>query len=156
RAAAAEGAAQVPESLHVARRIEDAVPMLVTTHIELTVAGKARDITIPAALLPGFVAYAQEATLPVRLQADGSVVAQARAGTWSSDITGRSTAPAQGLTLPKTADREEVWSFLAHDELRRVAIAAPAIDPKQAVMPDTWRELPAYRLRAGETLAFPQ
>jgi hypothetical protein len=157
RAPAAEGgAAPVPESLHVARRIEDGVPMLVTTHVELTVAGKPREIMIPAVLLPGFVAFAQSATLPVRLQADGGVVAQARAGAWSIDVTGRSTAPVQALTLPKGVDREEVWSFAGHDELRRVTIAAPAIDPKQAVMPDDWRGLPAWRLRPGETLALQQ
>lgn len=156
-------------SLRTVRLLDDQIPLRLTTHFELTVAGKPREIVLPLALLPGWIAESVESPLPVRLQDDGRLIVQARPGRWTLQIGGRQMSPRQDLTLPASAaaataeatdavegiGADEVWAFAAHNELRLVSIdGATAVDPKQVEMPEAWRRHPAYRLRPGETLRF--
>lgn len=163
-------------SLHTARLIEDQVPLRLSTHYELAVAGRAREIVLPHALLPGLVAESLSSALPLRLREDGSLVLQARAGRWTVDLQARSSAPVQGLSLPaapaaaaasaKAAATtegeaapagEEIWAFAANNDVRLVSVeGAPAVDPKQTVMPQAWQVHPAYRMQPGMTLKLQQ
>lgn len=145
-------------TVHTSRLIDDQVPLRVITHYDIAVSGKAREIELPAALLPGFVPEALSSTLPARLLDGGKLVVQGRPGNWSVDLTGRLMTPVQALTLPAgAASADEVWSFAAHNDVRLVSVeGAPAIDPKQVDMPDAWRAYPAYQLKPGATLKLTQ
>lgn len=134
------------------RRIEDGQPLRVSSRFELTFAGKAREVVLEHALLPGFVAVSLSSPLPARLGADGSLRLQARPGMYVIEVTGRRMDRLFDLSLPEHAGREEIWSWQARRELRTVDIVGATIDPKQAGVPGDWQNLPAYLLRPGEAL----
>jgi len=145
-------------TVHTTRLVDDQVPLRVTTHYDIAISGKAREIQLPAALLPGMVPESIESALPVRLQEQGRLVVQGRPGNWSIEVRGRLMSPALALSLPKeSASPEEIWSFAAHNDVRLVSVeGAQSVDPKQVAMPEPWRAYPAYRLRPGETLKIVQ
>lgn len=144
-------------SVHTTRRIDDGVPLRVSTHIDIAVSGKAREIVLPVALLPGLVPEALESALPARLQEGGALVVQARPGRWTVSLRARLMSPVQALTLPRQATEAEVWSFEARNDVRLVSVeGAPSVDPRQVAMPEDWRSLPAYRLAPGGTLKLVQ
>ncbi len=144
-------------SVHTTRRIDDGVPLRVNTHIEIAVSGKARDLVLPVALLPGLVPEALESALPARLKEGGALIVQARPGRWQIKLRARLMSPVQALTLPAQASEAEVWSFEARNDVRLVSVeGAPSVDPRQVAMPDDWRSLPAYRLVPGGTLKLVQ
>lgn len=148
--------AEASDSLDVktSRLVDDDLPLTVTTAFELRVAGRARAVELPRALLPGFVAMQLDSPLPARLADDGRLVVQARPGAWHIELQARLTAPVQALKLPEGGvSAEEVWVVRAEPELRLIRPEGPApVDPRQAEMPEAWRALPAFRLRPGETL----
>ncbi len=145
-------------TVHTTRLVDDQVPLRVTTHYDIAISGKAREIELPVALLPGLVAESIDSALPVRLQDSGQLLVQGRPGNWSIEVRGRLMSPVQALTLPKgAASPEEIWSFSAHNDVRLVSVeGAVSVDPKQVVMPEPWRAYPAYRLRPGDTLKLVQ
>lgn len=145
-------------TIHTTRLVDDQVPLRVTTHIDIAISGKAREIELPQALLPGFVAESLDSALPVRLQDSGRLVVQGRPGNWTIELRGRLMSPVQALTLPKGgASPEEIWSFAAHNDVRLVSVeGAQSVDPKQVDMPEPWRAYPAYRLRPGDALKLVQ
>jgi hypothetical protein len=138
-------------SVRIFRRVFDDVPARVETAIELTVAGKPREITVPRAVLPGFTALQLRSTLPIRLDG-GDLRVQAVAGkSWVYVLSWRDT-PLSELRLPAGSDAE-VWSFAAVDAVRRVEVEGPVpVDPRQADVPGPWQQLPAWRIKAGEAL----
>ncbi len=138
-------------SVRIFRRVVDDVPARVETAIELTVAGKPREITVPRAVLPGFTALQLRSTLPMHLDG-GDLRVQAVAGkAWVYVQSWRAT-PLSELRLPAGSD-PEVWSFAAVDAVRRVEVQGPvAVDPRQADVPGPWQQLPAWRIQAGEAL----
>ncbi|RZL01857.1 MAG: hypothetical protein EOP36_09745 [Rubrivivax sp.] len=145
-------------TVHTTRLVDDQVPLRVATHYDIAIAGKAREIELPLALLPGLLAESIDSALPVRLLDNGKLVVQGRPGNWSIEVRGRLMSPVQALSLPKgAASPEEIWSFAAHNDVRLVSVeGAVAVDPKQVAMPEPWRAYPAYRLRPGDTLKLVQ
>lgn len=141
-------------SLRVFRQIDDAIPLQAVSRFELAVAGRPREVVLPMALLPEFLPLGLDSPLPARLDAQGRLHVQVRAGTWNVSVTGRLMHATDKLSLPEaSAVTEEIWSFAAHNELRLVNVSGPpAIDPKQAGVPDDWSRLPAYRLQPGQSL----
>ena len=144
------------ESLQIktVRLLDDGVPMGLRTRFQLVVAGKARELSLPHAVLPGWTPSALNSPLPARLQPDGSLRVQARPGAWFVEIDSRRMQALTALKLPEgTASEEETWLVQGHPELRVISVqGASAVDPKQLEMPEEWRQLPAYRLRPGEGL----
>ncbi|MFP4602560.1 MAG: hypothetical protein ACLFNA_06490 [Halochromatium sp.] len=65
------------------------------------------------------------------------------------------SAPTSGLA-PTSASHwppQEIWVFAARPDLRQVELAGvKPIDPRQTRLPAAWQALPAYLMRAGETL----
>lgn len=149
-------AAQAADALelHTSRLIDDQVPLQVTSHFQLAVAGRARQIELPLALLPGMLAVGLDSALPVRLQDNGSLLVQARPGTWTIQLSGRLMTPTASLSLPTGgATAEEVWLFAAHNDLRLVNVEGPpSVDPKLVLMPESWRQYPAYLMKPGDSL----
>lgn len=153
------------------RLIDDGIPMRVTTHYDIAISGKPREIQLPIALLDGFVPESLDSPLPARLHEHGRLRLQGRPGHWTVSITGRLMTPVNALTLPAPATcpadakcapellarpagaPEEIWSFVAHHDLRVVTVEGlPSVDPKQVPLPDAWRAHPAYQVKAGQTM----
>ena len=140
-------------TVQVVRLIDDDLPLTVTTAFELRVAGRARAVELPLAVLPGLRAMQLDSPLPARLTEDGRLIVQARPGNWHLELRARLGTPVQALTLPQAAADEEVWAVQAQPALRLIRPEGPAsVDPRQVEMPEPWRGLPAFRLKPGETL----
>jgi hypothetical protein len=155
-------AAEQPAALEVQvyRLVQDELPVRLVTRIRLQVAGDAREERIAVVLPPGFMPLALDSALPARIDADGRLRAQVRAGSWEVVITARGIGAADELSRPPVGDpgagrwaREEVWSFQGNDRLRiSAAEGAAAIDPIQANVPPEWQGLPAFRMAAESKL----
>jgi hypothetical protein len=149
---AAEQALEV--SVH--RRISDEVPLLLETRVQLRVSGRSREVVLGRALPAGFEPLALSAALPLRLDPDGRLRAQLRAGSWDLVLLARHLGPAQAIALDDpggTWDASEEWVFEAHPALRVASVeGVPAIDPSQAGLPAEWHALPAYLVQPGQTL----
>lgn len=142
----------------VHRLVDDDVPLLLDTRLQLEVSGKGREVLLGPALPAGFTPMLLDSPLPARLEADGRLRLQVRAGRWALRIVARHDGPAATLAAPQPQDAwatNEVWVFQAHPDLRLVTIEdADAVDPQQTDLPPEWRALPAYLMRPGATMTL--
>ena len=137
------------------RKVIDDAPLLIETRLVIDVAGKAREITVANALLPGFATALVSGPVPVRVEGT-SLRAQARPGSHTITVIGRSADRAIALTGPAASDdgpAEEIWVYEAKPSLRVAHVDAIAIAADQTRLPAEWMSLPAYRVLPGE--AFP-
>ncbi len=154
--------------LQVFRHIEDGIPLFVETRLQLEVSGRAREVTFPAALLPGSVAVAVSGDLPARVE-DGALRVQVRGGRYAVRVLARvegrpeslgrpSSSPSGREAGPAAVDwpEREVWVFAADERLRQVELSgAAAIDPSRTELPPEWTTLPAFLVEPGGVLAIP-
>ena len=142
--------------LQVFRRLEEGVPLRLTTRIVLEVAGRPREISLPATLPAGVIPMALVSPLPARLEADGRLVLQVRPGRWELSLQARYPQEATAFPfpdLPEPWPAEELWVYQANTAVRLTEPrGAPALDPRQTELPADWQSLPAYRLTSGVTL----
>jgi hypothetical protein len=140
----------------VHRLIDDDIPLLLETQVQLEVSGKGREVLLGPALPAGFVPLSLSSPLPARLEPDGRLRMQVRAGRWTVALTARHDGPLASLQAPtptETWSKHEVWVFRAHPDLRLVTVeGVDAIDPQQTDLPDDWRVLPAYLMQPGGEL----
>lgn len=153
-----EEAAPRPENtleLWVYRRIEDGVPQHLRTHIEIEVAGDAREIELGPVLPDGFIATSIESDLPVRIEADGRVRVQAVEGSHMLEIGARARNIVERVArvaAPAPWPEEEVWSFRGDPRIRvTVASGGEPIDPSLTGTPFD-SNLPAYVMRGDDAL----
>lgn len=146
--------------LQVFRRIADGVPPFVETRLALEASGRAREVRLAAALLPGSVPVSVSGELPARLEADGALRVQVRGGSFTLSIVARLEGSPGSLSLPARDaaspwPASEVWVFAADEPLRQVDLSgAPGIDPSRTELPEEWRALPAFLMEKGATLNF--
>jgi len=141
--------------VQVYRLIEDDIPLRLVTRLRLRAAGDAREEQLGRVLPAGFIPVSLQGPLPARLESDGALRVQVRAGRFELILTARQAQPAATLSSPREpgSAREEVWSFAANDRLRVAAVEAVAgIDPAQANVPEDWRGYPAFRMAPGSQL----
>jgi hypothetical protein len=145
-------------SLKVYRKLEDGIPMLLTSQLELEVTGAEREVVLGPWLLPGFTPRAFTSDLPAKLEANGQLRVQVKPGQWTLSLLAHSLIAKPSLALPAASDywpSQELWSFEAAPHLRTVQITGGAnIDPSQTTLPQQWRALPAYLLDTGQTLVI--
>lgn len=145
-------------SLEVERRIEDGVPVTLTTRLRLRVSGSSRAVDLGSPLLAGFTATALGGELPLRWTESERLVAQVRPGTWTLTLRARSREPVTSLALddrPAPWPDEELWAFQADPAVRAVRVSgAPGVDPQRTSLPEEWKSLPVYRLATGAALTF--
>jgi hypothetical protein len=145
--------------LQAFRRVRDGIPLFVETRLELEVAGRAREITLPAALLPGTVPVAVSGDLSARVEKDGLRV-QVRGGRYSVSVDARVEGRPKAIGLPKGPPPEpwpprEVWVFAADETQRQVELSGPTpIDPSRTELPEAWRALPAFLVEPGGRLSL--
>ncbi len=143
----------------VHRKVTDEIPLVLTTRIEVDVAGKSREVLLGKTLPDGFVPMSLETPLPARVEADGRLRVQLRPGTWQIMLIARGEGVKKELARPKPEgpwrEGDEVWVFEAKNDLRVVDVeGVPAIDPQQTTLPADWKRLPAYPMKLGDVMRF--
>ena len=150
------------ESLNVQvfRKIEDGVPLVQQLRILLTVSGTPRQITLGLAVGGEFLPLQVQSPLPIRLDNRGRLQMQARPGQWQIQLTLRNSASLSPdkLTIG-TIDGpwppEEIWVFAANPKLRQVEIKnLTPVDPSRTSLPQDWKTLPAYLIKAGDSMSL--
>jgi hypothetical protein len=168
-------------TVRINRLIDDTIPARINTQMELIASGKNQEVVLPNAVLNGFIPIELKSSLPARVDADGKLRVQVRAGRWEIMLVARNQAPLMALPSPlKRADSvagaasaaasspevkssasnvvlpsEEVWAFKAHNELRLVTLEGlTPVDPAQTTLPAAWRQFPSFVVQASETLKF--
>lgn len=157
---ARDAEAQVEDRLQVRayRRIDDGNPFKMTTHLDIEVAGSAREITLGRAELEGFLNVRLTSPLPARIEANGNLRLFAEPGTWQIELESRYPGPINELSTSATTDNwpdQEVWVYVA-DRAQRVASVqgVNAIDASQTGLPNAWRNFPAYLVTPESTLTL--
>lgn len=147
-------------AVSVHRDLADEVPASLATRIQLKVSGKNREVLLGRALPEGFVPMSLVGPLPARIEPDGRLRVQARAGAWDLWITARHEGPLKAVTLPEPGgpwDADEAWVFEARPDLRVVTVeGAPTLDPQQTELPGGWRRFPAFLMKPGTALKLAQ
>jgi len=142
--------------VQVYRLLEDESPVILTTRLRLQVAGDGREEVLSTVLPVGFTPLTLQTALPARIEADGRMRVQVRAGSWEITLSARSMDSAQKISIPVVNGvwpKQEVWSYSANDRLRVSAVeGAAGIDPVQANVPEEWRQYPGFRLAPGNAL----
>jgi hypothetical protein len=155
------------DSLRVSvyRRIEDRVPLSVTTRLELNVSGRAREVELGPVLLPGSRAIVVRGALPVQVEPGGEVGVYVRPGTHTLDIVsviadgmdGAVTmlnAPARDKTF---FDPQETWTWHPNERLRSVDVSGlTAVDPERTTLPSEWKGAATYLASPGDSLTLTQ
>lgn len=143
--------------LRVFRKISDAIPMKLTTQIQLDVSGKAREISLSGALLKDFIATELNSQLPSYLDKDGQLIVQIRPGQWSIQIMSILPNEMTQIDLPPFSEpwpQTELWVFEQQAHLRRVTVHQSSIDSNRTHVPKQWKKFPAYLLKTNEKLSF--
>jgi hypothetical protein len=141
----------------VHRLISDDIPLTVTTRVMLNVSGRSREVLLGRALPEGFVPMQITSPLPARLEADGRLRLQVRAGNWQVEVTARHEGPVTSLKRPEPdgpwAEGDEVWVFDARPSLRQVELeGVPALDSNQTALLPDWKRYPAYAVGEHDEL----
>lgn len=142
--------------LRVSRLVQDGVPLIMSTRLELVVHGQGQELVLPQPWLQGLTPLALQSDLPARLEPDGRLRLQTRAGTWHVELRAKSAAPFDSLKLTQAlqADHpEEVWAFAPAPGLRQVnPRGLSAVDPQQTHLPQEWKGYAAYVVQPGDAL----
>ncbi len=146
--------------IRVFRKITQSVPMEALTYIELDVSGPAREVQLGPVLLPESLAMRIDSPLPVQLEETGLLRVQVRPGTWQIEINsrflGQMTTLKRGEVGPPWP-AEEIWVFDRDPHLGWLTVeGVPSVDPSQTLMPDAWRNFPAYRVLVGDPVVLAQ
>jgi hypothetical protein len=145
-------------STQVYRLIADNVPTRLTTSLRIDVSGGVREELFGPLLPEGFVPLTINSQLPARLEPDGNLRVQVRPGRWTITLVARGADVLNSVTLPTPETNlpgEEIWSYFSNDRLRVTAAEGlTPVDPIQVQVPGNWKELPAFRIEAGESLTL--
>jgi hypothetical protein len=150
--------AEVAQQLDVQtyRLLSDGTPTTLETRLNLQVAGDVREQTLPHVLPQGFQAMSLQSELPARIDSEGQLRVQVRAGSWTITVAARAADDLGSIKIPSlsgNAPQQEVWSYASNDRLRVAALeGAESIDPGQANVPQEWRRYPSYRVQANEVV----
>ncbi|MBM7456017.1 hypothetical protein HNR62_001897 [Oceanisphaera litoralis] len=143
-------------TLQVYRKVEDSIPLLVTTRLDMEVAGEQRELLLGPVLLDRQIPLQLNSPLPARLEPDGRLRVQVRPGRWSLSLISRHPGNVTDIALPAIPapwPAQEVWVFQAVNQLRLVEVDnLVSIDPRQTRLPDDWQSLPAYLLDQGDRM----
>ncbi len=135
-------------SVRVFRKIEDTIPLRMTTQLQLGVSGKEREIELGQLLLDGFTTLDFESDLPAHIEKNGGLRVQLKPGNWEVTLTSQSIANNKTFSYKAINElwpQEEIWVFESQRQLRSVQISgAQSVDPQQTQLPDEWKNLPAY------------
>ncbi|MGI9322151.1 MAG: hypothetical protein ACR2PJ_01080, partial [Pseudomonadales bacterium] len=142
----------------VFRRLSDGVPMTMDTELHLLVSGKPRELRLGRLLLADNIVTHFDSPLPARIETNGSLRIQVRAGDWRVRVASRLTRNKSELVMQKNTSgwpQQEVWSFKPAPSQRGMKITGvEALDPTQLDLPKAWRKLPTYLMEADSTFTL--
>lgn len=146
--------------VEVFRRIDDGVPITMQSILRIVVSGKPRELLMGKLLLDNSEATFFQSNLPARIEADGSLRIQVRAGSWQVRLDSRFTTNVDALKMLQATDdwpEQEIWSFNSAPNTRGVKISGvDALDPSQLDMPDKRHNLPTYLVEKDSTFKIEQ
>lgn len=152
--AAPKEEARLDVSVH--RKLVDEQPLELVTRVQLKVSGASREVTLGPVLPEGFVPMSLASPLPARIEGDGRLRVQARAGAWDVYVNARRQSRGDELSVgaPKGAWTEnEVWVFESRPQLRLADFTgASPLDPNQTEIPGDWRSLPTFLVKPGTSV----
>ena len=141
----------------VHRLLSEGLPALLVTRLAVRATGGSREVLLGPVLPAGFAPVALDSPLPARVDPDGRLRVQLRAGEFTIGLTARATADLAKVSRPQAGapwPAEEIWSWQGEDRLRVAALeGGESIDPAQANVPAEWRQLPAVRVLGSTVLA---
>jgi hypothetical protein len=142
--------------VRVFRKLDDGIPLKISTRLQLDVSGKERELQLGQLLLTGFTPILFNSSLPARLEADGKLRVQVKPGSWEIELQMQSTQPLTHLgykALDERWPQQEIWVVASQPALRSLQVSGvSSIDPSQTQLPDEWRELPAYLVTPNTTM----
>ncbi len=145
---AREAAQEDTLSIEVFRRIDDGMPIRVSTRIALRISGRPREIALGRVLLEGMEPIAATSNAPVRMSEAGDVTVQVQPGSFDIEIIGvmrSQEGPLRAIARSAIWPSEEIWVWSADEILRQVEVSgADRIDPDRTNLPSEWRNLPTY------------
>ncbi len=151
---------QDQHSLEIYRKIDDSIPLQMTTFLRLNVSGKAREISLKNINLKDFIPVSMNSPLSAQLKNEGVLSVQVKPGEWIIQLQSRLVDPVfqLSLTIPESsAIKHEIWSYEARQGLRLAEIENVAtVDPSQFNMPPAWKKYPAYLMESGSIMKFNQ
>ncbi len=132
----------------VYRVLEDGIPMLLHSEIELSVAGKSREESLGNLLPEGWLLSSLDAPIPCAVDEAGRLKAQVRAGKWTLKYTAFRTAPLAQFRYADGAQPQadsELIALRAAPQLRVIELRGiSSIDVSQTTFPEAWRQLPIF------------
>ncbi len=144
--------------LEVSRHVTDGIPVRVDTHVTLRASGSAREVDLGAVGVEGTRPVSLTADLPARFNADGDLIVQVRAGTFTVDVESLHEGPVTTLAAPALAapwPAQEYWAVSTDDQVRAVELTGPpAVDPARTPLPDTWQGLATFLVSTDTPLSF--
>lgn len=144
--------------IQVYRKIQDQIPMLDETELRIQAAGAQGRVNFGKVVLEGFTVLSLQSPLPATINKQGELEVQLRPGDYRLKIFSRGPGALAEIKGPDASDawpEDEVWSFEANPSLRIVTAGGlPAIDPKQAQVPEEWPPLPAFLYKKGQSLTL--
>ncbi len=147
-------------SVKVYSLLQDGIPLLFDTRVELIVSGKGREEKIGGVLPEGWKLSSVNSPIPVAINDAGEMKAQVRPGRWVVDLGTFRTQDARELKFAqgvKPAVAEELLAFKADPTFRLLQITnATSVDASQTTMPEDWRQYPIYKWETGDAVDLVQ
>ncbi len=145
-------------SIDVYRLLSDGIPLTMTTRVQLSVSGKAREISFGSVMLADTEVIRIDSQMPARIEADGTMRAQVIPGEHTIDILTRFTRSPSTITTKKITDEWpaiEYLSFQSATAIRQAKLFGPAsVDTTQISIPNAWAQYPTYRLTKEDGLSI--
>ncbi len=142
--------------IEVFRKLTDGVPMTLETRVVMTVSGEPREVQTGQLAWPGTALMRIDSPLPARVENNGDLRVQLTAGRHTITTLSRFLRPVEQLAATQHGAPwpvVEYLSFAADSNLRQLKLSGTTgIDTSQAPIPEDWKNLPAWRLGAGDTL----
>jgi len=116
------------QKLRVFRSIEDGVPQMLVTYVQLTVTGRSRLITLGEVLPAGFLATNLESSRPALLDESGSVTLAVEVGNNWVQIEARAVEQFNRFSYQQISEdwpAEEVWMVEPNPAIRVISMAGP-------------------------------
>jgi hypothetical protein len=123
-------------TVRINRLIDDSIPARITTQLELVASGKNQEVVLPNAVLNGFIPIELKSGLPARVEADGKLRVQVRAGRWEIMVVARNQEPLMSLASPFKRVVETATALgTAATATAAETKSAPANKPNNIVLP---------------------
>lgn len=141
-------------SIRVYRRLVDSVPQLLSTFLELSVAGTNRRIDLGNVLPSGFKLLSIDSRIPVRANDAGDISLLVRPGQWEVELEARAVDHLSEFSMTFPTEEwpaAEIWGIESRENIRSIRIeGVPQTDLSQTGSP--FPDIAGFVLREGETL----